>query len=215
MQKVEIDGKEVEVYLASEVTERETAAKAAVEAEWKPKVDDLTTKYEKAVADGRSKSKSIADFKELTDSQYAKLDEVQKTLYDNQKLIADQGKVISEIDQKTYESAVAAGIARVVGADKATQEKVKAMYDAINLEDDTPEKIETRARAALGALGGSQPDLLSSLGFVGGGWQSKPNETKAKEGDTFADTDAGRAAARELGLKIEYTEAEKKALGIT
>ena len=209
-QKFEVDGKEVEFYSADDLA----AAKTAVEGEWKPKVDELTGKLEKAISDGRSKSKSITDFKELTDAQYAKLGEAEQTIYDNQKLIADQGKIISAADQKAYDSARAGVISKVANGNKDLVEKITAMYDLVGLEDDTPEKMEIRARAARGALGETQPDLLNSLGFVGGGWAPKPKEDTSDGKKTFADTDAGKAGAAELGLKINYTDEEKKRLGI-
>lgn len=214
MQKVEINGEEIEVYTAAEVD----AAKTAALGEVAPKLTDAQKEIERLneVLLARSKEFSEANvaFKRLSDEQVVKLDEKDRIIYQNQLSLSQEREKSAVADKKVYEAAVATAIRARVGINEDLFKKVNDMYVLIGLEDGTPEQITARVAAAAGAVGGQTPDLLASVG-LGGGAAIPPTGAGAQaDKESFADTDQGKAAANELGLKIEYTEEEKKRLGI-
>ncbi len=199
MQKVEIDGAEVEVYTAEEHTAALEAAKTAVKGEYEPKVAELTGQLTEAQKAAAERSGQFKEFRKLSEEQVEKLSEAQKTIYQNTVLLAEKDAKIAEGAKISRDSAITAAIAAKVSDTKVAAE-VRKMYDIIGLTDDTAEGIAARTTAALGALGANQPDLLASVG-LGGGTFDVPAPRNDKK--SFADTDAGKALAAELGLLTE------------
>lgn len=211
VQKVEINGQEVEVYTADEVA----AAKTEVEGQYKEKL--TAAEAEKIRLEGllTQRAKEFegqrTEFKRLSKEQQDKLTETELALYKNMEILADRDAKLGEADKKAYDAAVMAAITARTGGDDALTKKVREMYDLIQLEDVTPEQIAARAAAALGAVGVSTPNLLAQAGFSSGSFEPpKPRTDTA----SFSDTDEGKQLASRLGLKVEYTEEEKKRLGI-
>ncbi len=198
MQEVEINGEMVEVYTAEEHTAAVDAAKVAVEGEWKPKVDTLTKDLTEAQRAAAVRSGEFKEFRKLSEEQVEKLSEAQKTIYQNTLLLAEKDAKLAEGAKTSRESAVTAAIRAKVSDEKIAAE-VRKMYDIIGLDDATPEGIVARTNAALGALNTTQPDLLASIGFSGGSFQPPQKES---DKESFADTDAGKGLAKELGLEI-------------
>lgn len=202
--KLEIEGQEVDVFTTEEVAAREAAARAAVEGEWKPKYE--TAEQERVRTQGilEARTKEFGQaregFKRLSDEQYAKLEEKDKIIYDNQLTIHSNNEKIAESDKKTKESAIDSAIRVKVGGDATLFAKVKDMYALVNLEDVTPEQMQIRVNAALGAVGTTSPDLLAAAGFGGGSFEPPRRD----EGSTsFADTERGKDLAKSLGILIE------------
>lgn len=210
-QKVEIDGAEVEVYTADEVTARETAARDAAAGEWKPKYEQTTAELAEARKALGNRAEEFSQFRKMSDEQKAKLTEQDRVIYENQlALNAEREKnVASEKVQK--EAAVTSAIRSKVGSDEKLFAKVKGMYDVLGLDGNTPEQIASKVAAAIGALGGTEPDLLAAAGFSVGGFEPpKQGNDKA----SFADSEGGKGLAAALGLKTEYTVEEKKRLNL-
>lgn len=205
MQTVEINGEQVEVYTVAEHTAAVDAAKAAVEGEWKPKVDGLNVKLtdaEKAAAKRAAEfGAARGEFNRLSEEQQAKMSATELTLYKNQELLAEKDKQLGESAKVAKENAVAAAIRAKVGTDQKLFEETLKMYGMIGLDDATSEGITARATAALGALGSTQPDLLATAGFANGAYL--PPTPPGPASNSFADSDAGKAMAKELGLMTE------------
>lgn len=199
--KIEHEGAEIEVYTADEVAARETAARTAVEGEFKPKLTDAETKLADANKRLSERAGEFAQFRKLNEEQVAKLSVAERTIYENQVAMQQKDEQIAANNKKVYESAVVAAIKGKIGADQALFDKVKGMYDLINLDDATPEGIAARVNAALGAIGGTQPDLLAAAGVSFG--SHEPPKPKEQEKATFADSEAGKAGAAELGIMVE------------
>lgn len=200
MQKVEINGEQVEVYTAAEVVERETAAKAAVEGPLKTQL--TAAEAEKSRLEGllEVRSGEIKGIRKLSDDAVSKLTAAELTIYENGLAIAEANKKTEEANKAVHEAAVVSAIRAKVGTDEKLFTETKKMYDMLGLNDGTSEGITARAAAALGALGGTQPDLLAAAG-MGGGNYAPPAEKKSEA--SFADSEAGRAGAAELGLMVE------------
>lgn len=206
---------EIEVFTTDELNAKVAEAKTSVEGEWKPKVEKLTGDLTEAEKRGAARAVEMGQFRKLNEDQKAKLTETERSLYDNMELLNGEREKNAGADKKAYDGAVAAAIRGIVGKNDALFQKTLDMYGVIGLEDVTPEQIATKAKAAFGALGMASPDLLASAGFRTDGAFEPPQKVKdPNEKPSFADTDEGKAAARSLGLKIEYTDEEKKQLGI-
>lgn len=203
MRKVEIDGEEVEVYTAAERDTAIAETRTAVEGEWKPKFE--TAEQEKVrlagilEARGRELVGQEAKFKKLSDEQYAKLEEKDRTIYDNQVALNDRDAKIADADKKVHESSVDAAIRAKVGTDTNLFTKVKEMYAIINLEDLSADQIAQKVNVAFGAVGTTAPDLLAAAGFTSGGFEPPRRETK----DSFADSERGKEIAGRLGIVLE------------
>lgn len=197
------EGQEIEVFTAEEL-----AAKATeIEGIWKPKVDDLTGKLTAAETAGKERSREFGEFRKLSEEQVTKLDAAQRTIYENTLAIHERDLKIAEGNKKTYEASVDATIRAKIGNDPKLFDKAKAMYGLINLEDVTPEQMQQRVAAAVGALVQTEPDLLASIGVSTSGTYMPPFEKKAGE-ENFADTERGKAGAKELGIPLEAPAAK-------
>ena len=206
--KVEIDGEEKEVFTAEEVE----AAKIAVRGEFEPKLTAAETEKQRLEGLLKERADEFKGFRKLSDEQVAKLDAANRQIYENGLALAEANTRNAEADKRVYDSTVAAAVRAKVGTNAKLFEETMKMYQLVGLDDSTEEGITKRANAAFGALSVDQPDLLASAGFALGGGYTPPVVEKGNE--TFADSDAGRAAATALGLKVSYTDEEKKRLGI-
>lgn len=74
-------------------------------------------------------------------------------------------------------------------------------WELVNVTATTPEEIELKVQMVLGMLSVSQPDLVATANGFSGGFQ--PPAPARKEGESFADTDGGKALGAELGLTLE------------
>lgn len=195
------DGTEIEVFTAEEVTARETAVRTAVEGEYKPQLTEAQQKLVEAATAASKRAVEFGEFRKLSEEQVTKLSEAERIIYENGVLLQTEREKGVAAAKTARETSIAAAIRARVGTDQKVLDKVRSMYDLINLEDLTPEAIAARVSAAVGALGQTEPDLLASIGLtVGGGYQ--PPQTQ--EGDkSFADTEAGKAGAAALGLLVE------------
>lgn len=188
------------MYTAEEVTARETAARAAVEGEYKPKLDDVTAKLTEAEKAAAQRAGQFAHFRKLSDEQVEQLAEKDRIIYNNTLLLQEQQEKNVAAAKVAHDNAVVAEIRSRVGTDQKLFEEAKKMYEMIGIDDTTPEGVKARAMAALGALVTTQPDLIASAGFAaGGGFIPPVTETKK----SFADTDEGKALANDLGLIVE------------
>lgn len=202
--KVDIDGVETDVYTAAEVAERETATRTAVEGEWKPKFETTEKDLKEARTSLAARAGEFAQFRKLSDEQVAELAEKDRIIYENQLAIVDANKKNEESTRLAHDSSVDAAIRSKVGTDQKLFEETKKMYDLLGLEDNTPQGITQRAAAAFGAVSQTAPDLLATAGFSSGSFA--PPEQGGGGEKSFADTDAGKAGAAELGI---ITEAPK------
>ena len=200
------EGAEIEVYTAEEVTARETAAKTEVEGIWKPQLVEATEKLTDAEKRAAERAGEFANFRKLSDEQVAKLTVAERTIYENTLLLQAEKDKNIENDKKVYDAAVDATIRAKVGNDPKLFEKAKAMYKVIGLEDATPEQMQQRATAAVGALVQTEPDLLAVIGVSSSGSYMPP--VAAAKDDSFAATERGKAGAAELGLIIEAPKKE-------
>lgn len=202
--KIEIDGVETEVFMADEVSAQVGAKEKELTEVWGKEKTELTGKLTAAEEANAKRAREFAEargkFKELSDEQYAKLDEVNRTLYDNQKLLADKDVQLGEADKKVYDSSIDAAIRAKVGNDQKIIDKVKEMYAMIGIDDVTPEGMQQRVNAAVGAVSQTTPDLVAGLHRVGGTFAPPVVEQKK---ESFADTERGKAGAKFLGLEPE------------
>lgn len=200
-QKIDIDGVETEVFTEAEVAARETAAKAAVEGQYKPQLEDLTGKLTAAEQAAAARAVEFGQFRKLTEDQVKQLSEKDAIIYANQLALEEERKKNATAAETTKKSNIDAAIRAQVGTDQKVFDEAKKMYELIGIEDNSPEGIATRVKAAIGALGTTAPDLLAAAGFAGGSFEPpKP----AQQGDkSFADTEQGKQGAAELGIIIE------------
>lgn len=202
MHKVEINGEEVEVYTAAEKEAEVAAARAAVEGEYKPKLDDLSGKLTEAEKAAAQRAVEFGQFRKLSDDQVKQLNEKDAIIYANQLAFQAERERFAAADEAAYTNARDAIIKKQTAGDPKLFEEVKKMYELVNLTDDTPETMENRVKIAFGAVAQTQPDLLALAGFTGAGGSFEPPKVE-KEGDTtFADTPAGKTIAKQLGLDV-------------
>lgn len=199
-QKVEIDGVETEVYTAAEVQERETATRAAVEGEYKPKLEEATTKLTEAEKRAAERAGEFKQFRELNEKQVAELSEKDRIIYENTKVVKETQDMLAAERTKGIDAQVAAAITAKAGSNEKLAGRMKDMWSVIGITATTPEEIALKANMVLGALSTTEPDLVASVGTFSGA-AMPPGGTKTDKG--FGETEAGKAAATELGLKLE------------
>lgn len=199
-------GEEIEVYTAEEVTARETAAREAAVGEYKPKLDEVTGKLSEAEKRAAERAGEFKEFRKLREEDVAKLSEAERTIYENGLRLkeADDARVKDAADRQT--AAVTAAIKAKAGDNAKLAEKMTELWPLFGIEANTPEQIEAKTMMVLGAISTTTPDLVASVNGFGGGSYAPPAPA-VKEGESFADTDAGKAAAAELGLVLEAPKA--------
>lgn len=198
-QKVEIDGAEVEVYTADELAAAKAAERTAVEGEYKPKLEEATGKLTAAEKRAAERAGEFKQFRELNEKQVEELSEKDRIIYENTKALKLATDEIHAERNKGIEAQVAAAIAgKAAGNDKLAT-RMKDMWSVIGIDATTPEQIALKANMVLGALSTTEPDLVASVGTFSGA-AMPPGTGKKDEG--FAETEKGKAAAAELGLKL-------------
>lgn len=194
------DGQEIEVYTAAEVQERETAAATAKEAEFTPKIADLSEKLTDAETRAKERAGQFAHFRKLNDEQVAKLTVAERTIYENGLALNEEREKNVKIVADQKKANIEAAITLKAGTDEKLKTKMTEMWTIMGLADDTPDQIEQKSLAVLGAIGTTQPDLVAGIGGFSGSFA--PPGQKVNQAPSFADTPAGKAGAKELGLEI-------------
>jgi hypothetical protein len=195
------DGTIVEVFTAEEVQAQTTAAVTAKESEWGKTKEQIERERDEARTALGERANEFAQFRKLSDEQVKKLDEKDRIIYENGlALNAEREKNATEA-KKQHDAAVEAAIRAKAGTDEKLFGKIKDMYALINIEAVTPEQISNKVLATLGAISTIEPDLLASVAGFSGGYQAP--KVEQKEGETFADTVAGKGLAKEIGLELE------------
>ena len=116
----------------------------------------------------------------------------------------DTEKEKRESAEKTAkENQVVAAIRSKVGTDEKAFTRVKDMYSIMGIEANTPEEIEKKILASIGALRTTEPDIVASVNGFGGGGGYIPPVAHAEGEKSFADTEEGKKFGAELGLKLE------------
>lgn len=205
MQKVEIDGVEVEVYTATEHTAAVDAAKAAVQAEYDPKLS--AAENEKIRLEGllEVRAGEIKGIKRLSDEAVAKLSVAERVNYDNTIKIAEQQEKSEKDAAEAKKNTITTVIKAKVGNDVKLLEEATKMYGLVGLDDTTPEQIAIRVDAAIGALARTQPNLLATAGFSSVGDFRPPVQDDTQK--SYADTPEGKEAAKKFGLITELPKA--------
>lgn len=201
MQEVEINGEKVQVYIAAEHTAGVDAAKAAAEGEWKPKLTTAEADLKAAKEAAAQRSAEFGAFRKLSEEQVKQLSEKDGIIYRNQELLEKNRTDAEAAAKVSRDNAIAAAIRSKVGTNEKLYTETRKMYDLLGMDDNSADGITKRATAALGALGSTEPDLLASAGFAGGSYA--PPVAPSPSGNSFADTDNGKALAKELGLITE------------
>ena len=191
------EGEEIEVYTAAELEEAKTGA-----------VAETTTKLTEAEKEKIRLEGLLADrasefqgFRKLSEEQVKKLDAAQLTIYQNGLALEAEREKNVKLETERTNNQIAAAIKAKTGADQKAFDKVKEMYDALNITAGTPEEIERKVLAAIGAIGTTQPDIAATIAGFSSGTYAPP--VVKKDGESFADSERGKAAGAELGLTLE------------
>lgn len=198
----DVSGEEIEVFTATEVSEREETARTAIRGEYDPKVKTLEEELSGAKTALGERASEFAQFRKLNDEQVGKLTIAERTIYENGLALdaANNARVLAET--ATRDAQIDGVIKVKSNGNPELAAKMKEMWAVIGLEATTPELIETKATMVLGALSTTVPDLVATANAFNGGTYTPPQPAK-KEGESFADTEQGKLAAAELGLTIE------------
>jgi hypothetical protein len=143
----------------------------------------------------------FGQFRKLREEDLLKLSVAERALYDNQQALAKMNEDSAAKDKAASEARVDAAIKSKAGTNEKLAVRMKEMWGVIGVEAITPEQIEQKTAMVLGAISTTQPDLVATVSGFSGGYQ--PPQAVAKDGETFADTKAGQAAAKDLGLILE------------
>lgn len=202
-QKIEVNGEEVEVYTAEEVATASATkvaeAVAAKEAEFAPKLTELTDKLTEAERAAATRAGEFTQFRKLSEEQVAALAEKDRIIYQNSLALKEEQDRRAGLEKTAEETAVANVIKAKANGNVDLEAKMKEMWPLITVDATTSEQIEAKATMVLGALSTTVPDLVAKAnGFTGS--FAPPGEYK--EGESFADTPNGKALAAELGLKL-------------
>lgn len=197
---------EVEVYTVDEMKAQIETAVKAKETEFgktKEQIEKELGETKKAL---HERTGEFKQFRKLNDDTVAKLTVAERTIYENSLRLeeANQAREKSEADNK--EKTIDSIIRGKVGTDEKVITKVKEMYKIIGLNDGSPQEIEARTLAAIGALGTTTPDLVTGIISFNGSYA--PPTTKKDGEASFADSERGKKGANELGLILE-TPAKK------
>ena len=199
-------GEEIAVYTAAEVQAARDEEVKKAEGTWTPKLQATEAELKEAKIALGNRASEFGQFRKLSDEAVAKLDVAQKTIYENQLVMAKMREDNEVRDKKNLEVTIDGVIKAKVGTDEKAVAKVKEMWGLFNIEATTVEQIENKTKMILGAIQSTQPDLLNSVRGFGNGSHLPPGDTSNRE-KTFADSERGKAIASELGM---ITEAPKK-----
>lgn len=207
-QKITNDaGEEIEVFTAAEVTEQVTKAtedtkKIANDEFGKTKAQIEAERDEAKKALGERTSE-FGKFRKLNDETLAKLSIAERTIYENQKVADDREQIRVKKEQEDQAARVDVALRSKAGKDEKLFTKMKELWGAIQIDAVTPEQIENKTLMVLGAIQTTQPDLLASVSGFSSGRYVPPGTSSGDKKDSFADTERGKAAAKELGLDFE------------
>lgn len=197
-------GEEIEVYTADEVQ----AAVAAKEGELTPKLTQAEKDLEEARTALGERAGEFAQFRKLNEEQVKKLSIAERTIYENGLALQDEREKREASDKATKAAQVDSALRAKVGTDERLFTKAKEMWEVIGIDPKTPEEVERKVLMVLGAIGTTEPDLVASVPGFNGGSYTPPVQKKEGEGESFADTEAGKKGASELGLTLEKPKAE-------
>ncbi len=207
--KIIHEDKEIEVYTAEEVTARETTAAAAAvkakETEFAPIKTDLETRLGEANKALGERTGEFKQFRKLSDETKAKLTVAERTIYENQELMAKKDEERVAAEAKAHEARVDATIRAKAGSDEKLFTRMKEMWGIIGINATAPEEMEKKTLMILGALKTTEPDIVAQvMGASGGGWA--PPAAKQDGEKSFADSERGALGAAELGLVTKPPE---------
>lgn len=195
------NGEEVEVYTADEVQAREAAAVAAKETEFGVERTELTGKLTEAEKRAAERAGEFAQFRKLSEEDKAKLSAAERTIYENtEALEAERAKRV-EAETASQKNLVATAIKAKAGSNAKLEEEMTKAWELVTVEAITPEQVELKAQMVLGMLSVSSPDLVAQANGFNGTFT--PPAPQQKEGESFADTEAGKNLAKDLGLDLE------------
>lgn len=196
------DGSEIEVYTADDVKAATVTAVTAATTEFngvKTKLEGELTTAQTALA---ARAGEFKQFRELNKDLVDKLGVAERTIYENQLAQHKQQEERIESEKKAKESLVDASLRAKAGTDEKLFKKLKDTYTIIGVEANTPAEIEKKTMMVLGALNTSEPNLLAGVaGFQSGSWT--PPVAQKEGSESFADTERGKAGAKELGIVLE------------
>lgn len=195
------EGIEVEAFLPDEVTAKVNEAVTTKETEFttvKKGLEGELTEAKKALG---SRANEFAQFRKLNDDAVAKLSEAERLIYENQLALKEEREKNTVAEKARMDATVDSALRAKAGTDEKLFGKMKDMWSIIGIDAQTPEAIENKTKMILGAISSTEPDLVASVaGFSSGSWT--PPEVKKEGEKSYADTEAGKAAANALGLKL-------------
>lgn len=202
------EGVEIEVVSAADAKAQAEAATATAiaatraeeEAKWKPKVSTLESELGEANTALKARAGEFAQFRKLSDEAVAKLDIAQRTIYENGLALEDERQKNKTADEARRKTEVENSLRATAGTDEKLFDKMKSMWDLVGINAVTPEEIEHKKKMILGAIANTEPNLVASVAGFSGSF--KPPVTQRQEGQSFADTDAGKSLAKDIGLVI-------------
>lgn len=201
MKAFDKDGVEIEVFSAEEHQAGVTAEVTKIKGEYEPKIEILTTELTGAKTALGERAGEFAQFRKLNAETVAKLSVAERTIYENGLVLHEEREKNKIAEKARYDAQVDSALRAKAGTDEKLFTKMKEMWSIIGVEAVTPEAIENKTKMILGAIGTTEPDLLASVaGFNGGSFA--PPKPPQKEGESFADSERGKAGMAELGLKL-------------
>lgn len=193
-------GEDIEVFTSDEI-------QAQIDERVKAKEDEhagvLRTKEEELAETRKALVERAGEFKQfrkLNEDSVAKLSVAERTIYENT-VVMNELREKAEGDAKAaHDRMVDDQIRTKAGTSDALYQKLKDTYSLIGIEAVTPEEVSNKISMALGAIGTVAPDLLATIGGIGG-IAVPAGVTEKKE--SFADRPEGQGLAERLGLKIK------------
>lgn len=195
------DGAEIEVYTADEVQAKAAEAVAAKETEFGAVRTELEGKLTDAEKRAQERAGEFAQFRKLSEEDKAKLSTAERTIYENTEALARSEEARITAETAAAKNLVTTAIKAKAGTNATLEEEMTKAWELVGVVANTPEEIELKAQMVLGMLSVSKPDLVAAANGFSGGFQ--PPAPVRKEGDSFADTDSGKALGAELGLTLE------------
>lgn len=200
------DGNEVEAFSAEEVQAQVATAVTAKESEFGKTKAQIEAERDEARVALSQRSGEFAQFRKLNEDQVKQLTEKDRIIYENGLALQQANEKAEKIQKDNLENTINGVIKAKAGDNEKLVTKIKDMWSLFGLEATTPEQIENKTKMIIGAIGSTEPDLVASVAGFSGGFQ--PPVVQKKDGESFGDTERGKAAAAELGIILE---APKKA----
>lgn len=187
------EGEQIDVFTAEEM-----AAKNAELDTTKEEVE----KYKRVSAEKTEHFKKLNDLTEEEKKQFTARDlENMARNEANEKKIQDLTDQISGDAQKRLDRDTAAALAKYHGGDEKLKAALEANFNMINMEGNDTATIEERARlAASMEIGKNNESHAPLTAAMRGGGSPAPRNNGDKP---FTDTDKGKAAMSQMGIKEE------------